>query len=196
MASSGGGSGTVAASSSGGDAAVAGRGGSLGNPSGGSTEHQGGEAPVQCAADTECTANQCESCKDAPGGCPLGSCVMGYCFYPSCAIIDACAGKSCGDPCKACYSADGSCSDGFCDRWGDCKSENMSCQMDAPRPCSPTDAAGSGYVNGKTCNQVLGWGWNGSKCIPVVGCTCSGSDCRSLLQTQGDCSAVFADHCL
>jgi hypothetical protein len=34
---------------------------------------------------------------DTAAGCPGGACRDGQCFYDSCASVDACAGKTCGD---------------------------------------------------------------------------------------------------
>jgi len=161
-------------------------------------EAEGGSGGVtvsgKCRGDSDCPPAECSSCRGAPGGCPPSNCVEGQCFAPNCASVDACAQKSCGDACSACYSDDGSCSAGTCDRWGDCKETVDSCDLSAPRPCTRTDARGAGFVNGRTCNVVQGWGWNGSRCVAVVGCTCEGSDCRSLLQTETDCSGAFV-HC-
>jgi hypothetical protein len=156
---------------------------------------EGGSGSQFCSTGNDCLAGQCASCKDAPAGCPAGTCVTGQCFYPSCAIMDACFGKMCGDRCQACYSGDGSCSPGVCDRWGDCKEVVESCEIAAPRPCAPMDAVGVGSVNGRPCNQILGWAWMGANCAPVIGCVCEGSDCRALIQAQPDCNSVFADHC-
>jgi len=163
-------------------------------PVGGATndaDEGGAGASLGCKSDFDCPPASCASCKDTQGGCPPSNCVMGQCFAPSCATIDACAQKICGDACSACYSEDGQCSQGVCDQWGDCKDSVASCDINAPRPCTPSDAAGAGFVNGKTCNVVQGWGWNGSHCAAIVGCVCQGSDCRSLLQTESDCSGAF-----
>lgn len=152
------------------------------------------EVTAACVSYMDCEPLHCASCDQAPGGCPPSDCVDGQCFHPTCSALDACAGKSCGDACSACYALDGDCTPqpGFCDRWGDCKESESSCDPNEPRPCTPLDARGAGFVSGKTCNVVQGWGWGGEECVPVVGCICEGSDCRSLLQTQTDCSATFA----
>jgi hypothetical protein len=44
------------------------------------------------------------------------------------------------------------------------------------------------------CSTLLGWAWDGSKCIPVVGCICEGSDCSNLSGDLSTCSAAHA-HC-
>jgi hypothetical protein len=147
--------------------------------------------PPPCETYRDCPDLDCSSCAGTPGGCPPSDCVSGRCFHPSCSSIDACYGKQCGEECEACYADDGNCTAGVCDLWGDCKEEVNSCDGAAPRPCSPVDAVGAGFVNGQTCNVVLGWGWGGTHCVAIVGCVCQGSDCRSLLQRESDCSGVF-----
>ena len=152
-----------------------------------------GDASYAWACETyhDCPPADCASCANTPGGCPPSNCVMGQCFHDSCASIDACYGKMCGDACQACYGDDGVCTAGTCDRFGDCTARGNSCDTFAPLPCDPHDARGAGFVNGKTCNNILGWAWGGTKCVPVVGCVCAGSDCRSLLQTETDCSGAY-----
>jgi hypothetical protein len=159
----------------------------------GGDANRAGDSSQSCEADSDCQAIQCASCRGRPSGCPNGRCVMFQCFYESCAIIDACFGKMCGDTCQACYSSDGDCVAGACDTFGDCKAVADTCEPGAPRPCAPTDAIGVGSVGGWPCNQILGWGWNGSACAPVVGCICEGSDCRSLVQHLPDCNRAFGN---
>jgi hypothetical protein len=64
------------------------------------------------------------------------------------------------------------------------------------RPCSPLDAMGtppSGFSSSE-CHDVFGWGWDGGKCIAIVGCSCLGADCGNLLPVQSACSSAYA-HC-
>jgi hypothetical protein len=93
-------------------------------------------------------------------------------------------------------AASGSVSDAFV---GQC--QVAYCILDAAHPpdaapCTSTDAMGvaAGGFSSPACNNVLGWAWNGSKCIAVVGCSCVGSGCGDLLPVQSACRAAYA-HC-
>lgn len=151
----------------------------------------GGELEA-CQRDADCTANPCEACKNLPEGCP-GSCQDGQCFYANCAQF-ACIMKECGAPCDSCFSPDG-CAPGVCDRFGDCKPTPDSCDLGAPRSCAPLDATGAGTIDGHGCNVVQGWGWDGTKCVAIVGCLCEGSDCRALLADQTACQDAYRRQC-
>ncbi len=62
------------------------------------------------------------------------------------------------------------------------------------RACTPTNASSppnGGFGTG--CRTVFGWAWDGSKCIPIVGCTCEGSDCGALLADRSTCAAAYSD---
>jgi hypothetical protein len=65
------------------------------------------------------------------------------------------------------------------------------------RPCSPQDAFGTPPpgMSSPQCHSALGWAWDGSKCIAIVGCSCQGADCGDLLPIQSACRAAYA-HCL
>lgn len=77
----------------------------------------------------------------------------------------------------------------FCDGADQCVAQS------APsRPCTPTDAEGvpaPGFSSGE-CDKVLGWGWDGTKCIAVIGCSCLGADCGNLLSVQSQCRSAYA----
>jgi hypothetical protein len=80
--------------------------------------------------------------------------------------------------------------------------ESGMCQV---RPCVPTTAMGvynpppgPTPVNADWsygCQLVFGWGWDGTECIPIVGCQCQGVDCSDLLPRSSTCKAAYA-HCL
>jgi hypothetical protein len=106
-------------------------------------------------------------CVDSPGWCPGSE-------------SDPCAGKSCGDACQQCNTADGGCYAGTCNARGACKASVPDCSSDSRQQlaasCSQTsDAVGTG-----DCNYLFGFAWTGSACEPVVGCSCVGSDCYHL----------------
>jgi hypothetical protein len=57
--------------------------------------------------------------------------------------------------------------------------------------CAPTDATSppnGGFGTG--CRIVFGWGWDGSKCYPIVGCVCAGRDCNRLIPDRNTCQAL------
>jgi hypothetical protein len=69
-----------------------------------------------------------------------------------------------------------------------------------PGNCAPTLATGS--QNGEvsppcgacTCETIFGWGWDGTKCIAIVGCACVGDACNALVPTHSACIEAYA-HC-
>lgn len=56
-----------------------------------------------------------------------------------------------------------------------------------PDPCRPMDAFGIG-----DCTTSVGWAWNGSACVELIGCSCDGTDCFRVESTQELCEAPFA----
>lgn len=164
-------------------------GGRDGVPGGGET---GGGSAESCDVSRDCSPNPCPMCRDSEL-CPTGECQGGQCFYPDCAQLE-CLGKACGAECSSCFDPDGSCVPGSCDRFGDCKPALDDCSPGVPRSCVATDAAGAGFSDGHTCNFFQGWGWDGAKCVAVVGCVCQGSDCRALLGDQSGCELTYR-HC-
>jgi len=58
-------------------------------------------------------------------------------------------------------------------------------------PCNQSmDASGVG-----PCDMHLGTKWNGTACVNVSGCSCTGSDCGNLFAGVADCEQAYA-HCL
>jgi hypothetical protein len=143
----------------------------------------------QAISGCECEGEDCdrlfdsaEECQAAVLGCPL-----------DCAPMDV---RGVG-PCDAVL---GSYWDGFrcvelpgcecegedCDRLfpslGHCRIAYQSC----PPTCVPMDARGVG-----PCDAVLGYAWNGSRCVSISGCECEGSDCERLASLEV-CEAAHA----
>ncbi len=60
--------------------------------------------------------------------------------------------------------------------------------LDCPPPdaCNAMDARGVG-----PCEEVLGVAWNGSACVTLSGCRCSGSDCEHLFDTLAACEGHY-----
>lgn len=49
-------------------------------------------------------------------------------------------------------------------------------------PCLPDVAFAEG-----ACDLSFGWGWNGTTCVNISGCTCTGADCGSLAGSEATC---------
>lgn len=58
----------------------------------------------------------------------------------------------------------------------DCEIDHQAC------PCLRQDVTPVGL-----CEVILGWYWNGGRCDPLVGCSCSGPDCGELFPSIGEC---------
>jgi hypothetical protein len=154
----------------------------------------GDDGALRCALSSDCpqpSAQYCVPCFEGGVTCARSECVGGSCqgLPPTCPgpITNPCAYKSCGDPCQQCSTSDGGCYPGSCSWFGSCKAAVPVCSMGATRGCAPSDAVGVG-----DCNYFLGWGWDGSKCLGVVGCLCQGSDCGMLLGSYDDCHTTFS----
>ena len=81
--------------------------------------------------------------------------------------IDACTTCTCGGDTVACAIDPGCGMDGG---------------TEPPPICPPQDARAVG-----ACALFLGYAWNGAECVGLSGCSCSGSDCRSLYRDPMAC---------
>jgi len=54
--------------------------------------------------------------------------------------------------------------------------------------CGPMRAAGDGQ-----CDMGLGIMWNGSECVGIAGCECSGEDCDALFASMEECQGAYAN---
>jgi hypothetical protein len=128
---------------------------------------------------------QIDSCSGV--ACPPRHCVdsPGWCPGP---VSDPCANKSCGDVCEQCNTPDGGCYLGTCNFRGACRAAAPNCSPDVGQrlaeDCRATDAVGIG-----DCNYLFGWSWEASGCVPVVGCSCQGSDCSKMFKN------LFSPYC-
>jgi hypothetical protein len=53
--------------------------------------------------------------------------------------------------------------------------------------CGPMDA----HPGPPTCpSQTQGFAWDGTACVPLVVCACSGQDCDALMPTLAVCKAL------
>lgn len=155
---------------------------------------EGGSATCRTDIDCQQPSQQfCVPCFEGGVSCATSRCIDDSCegLAPQCSgpLTDPCAYKACGDPCQQCSTSDGGCYPGVCTWFGQCKAAtNPVCDVTATLGCGPTDAIGLG-----DCNIFLGWGWDGSKCIAVVGCLCQGSDCVSLVGAEmSDCLGAYS----
>jgi hypothetical protein len=58
--------------------------------------------------------------------------------------------------------------------------------------CDAMDATGVPGENGVNCRCVVGFKWDGTSCIALGGCACSGSDCNKLAETEDECQALHS----
>jgi hypothetical protein len=146
-----------------------------------------------CRVDTDCVQPAgafCQECYIGGPACAASRCidsrckdVPGWCDGP---LTAPCGRKQCGDDCQHCLTEDGGCYDGKCNWLGVCKSEGVDCSGDAGTSCAPNDAIAIG-----DCNVVLGFAWDGRACSPLVGCTCRGSECIIMKNSEFECIAVY-----
>jgi hypothetical protein len=90
-----------------------------------------------------------------------------------------------------CGPGDGGCVNGVCTFSGCAVPDGASVKcitslVGSPPGCQAMDAIAVG-----DCNTLLDWSWNGSKCIPLVGCACQGRDCYNNLDDLFTCNTVF-----
>ncbi|MEZ4408406.1 MAG: hypothetical protein R3A52_18320 [Polyangiales bacterium] len=83
--------------------------------------------------------------------------------------VDACTTCTCSGDTVGCAVEPGCGADGGVDAGG-------------PRVCPPQDARGVG-----ACTAFFGYAWNGADCVGIGGCSCEGTDCRSLYRDPMDC---------
>jgi hypothetical protein len=164
-----------------------------------SSAEAGGVEPVTfeaCATDEDCPSvgHFCEPCSDGGASCATVQCVDGGCRETAgfCAGNHPCWTKQCGDDCEQCDLADGGCYFGSCDYFRGCKTSAPGCgdpyKGGTPLGFLPLDARAVG-----DCNVIVGWAWNGSGCVPLVGCVCQGNDCYdSHLEDAFLCEEAFA----
>ena len=127
--------------------------------------------PNTCAKGETCCNESCGTCVKPGEACDMLLCAP-----------DGGAGEPCGN--NVCgageYCCNASC--GTCAKLGEgCTA--IACED----PCHAQDAVGQG-----NCLLFLGYGWNGSSCEIVGGCTCSGADCASLYDTEDECKQAFS----
>lgn len=62
----------------------------------------------------------------------------------------------------------------------DCQSAYSQCL------CLPMDATGVG-----SCKMILGYKWDGTKCVTLSGCSCQGADCSKLFASMTLCQTAY-----
>jgi hypothetical protein len=153
------------------------------------------EVLAQCHTSSDCAQpvqHVCQQCFDGSMDCARAECVAGRCSGKPAGqgcpgpVTSPCLGKNCGDKCEQCSIVDSGCSPGMCTNRGACKAALPDCTPTVGFACSPSDARAVG-----DCGYFMGWGWDGSKCVAIVGCACDGSDCVTLLRDEFTCSVAF-----
>lgn len=112
---------------------------------------------------------------DAKG---VGACKMllGISFDgTSCVTLSGCSCS--GKHCKLLYKST---------ELATCKADHTMCGGNS---CAPMDANGQG-----PCTLLLGYKWDGKKCVSFGGCTCVGKDCSKVFKKLADCTKAYS-HC-
>jgi hypothetical protein len=149
---------------------------------------------VPCQGDDDCPRfdNYCQSCPDGGTSCAASHCVDGGCRDEAASCVSyACEAPPCGKDCLRCDPADGGCRAGKCDFFHRCVPETLPycATSNSGLPgCQRTEAVAIG-----DCNAIIGWGWDGTRCFPLVGCLCQGIDCMSLSISLDRCGLAFSD---
>ncbi|MCB9738960.1 MAG: hypothetical protein H6747_06810 [Deltaproteobacteria bacterium] len=146
------------------------------------------EGVITCPCGALCfAADKPGTCKDKPkpGGCCSGNALCGIGLY--------CAG----DVCKALSEL------GSSECWGDAQcGEGEACEGAQVCPCGSScfapDKAGVCKKKAPACSKldpgsfgacemVLGYGWDGGKCVTISGCSC-GNSCDAIYKSMDDCN--------
>jgi hypothetical protein len=153
-----------------------------------------------CQSNDDCPQVQdyCQVCVDGGKVCASSLCIEGGCqdTPAACPKTPVCA---CGGDCMRCGTVDdgGGCVPGTCDFVYRCKTTIPAGQKcTGPSVGDPIDCAAQIAVGVGDCNSILGWAWDGTRCIPVVGCLCLGQDCPDLLGAEYYCKYAFAYVCV
>ncbi len=88
-----------------------------------------------------------------------------------------------GDTGATCDPNDPACNEAPCDP-GD-----TNCDPKVPPiedPCAPHEVKSD-----ETCDQLLGYAWDGKSCYPLNGCACIGPDCGELFASEEKCIESF-----
>ncbi len=137
----------------------------------------GGRGTPPCATGLYCNFPPSSICgaADGPGTCDPIPTICTREFNPVC----ACDGTTYSNPCMAAAAGISVRSTGAC-------ASTDAGTTDAASACAAQDASGVG-----ACDLFLGYAWNGSTCVSLSGCSCSGAACRSLFSTPEACRAAY-----
>lgn len=122
-----------------------------------------------------------------------GSCGFGDCGGQS---ADGCwCDELCVNYGDCCPDAANVCSVDECNDSSDCHDGEL-CYQGEPYDCIPKGTCGAMDAAGEgACEKLLGYGWNGTECVSLSGCSCTGADCDKLYSGPGSCAAAH-EQCL
>ncbi|MBI4605820.1 MAG: hypothetical protein HY721_27960 [Planctomycetes bacterium] len=129
----------------------------------------GAGPPLGCESFPPCAGASCAA-QDARGVGPCDAIVGVFWDGFRCAYHSGCTceGEDCGEgygSLEECYLAHGGC----------------------PGACDSMDARGVGE-----CKKLLGFAWDGRRCLTLGGCECEGADCGRLYPSADACQAAVA----
>lgn len=156
--------------------------GACGSESGGLTDvgYDGGSPDASTDtsnADSGSTSDAGPKCCTGSEDCPDGHCISGVCYK----LADL--GK------EQCW-IDGDCPGGqACEGVSTCPCGAMCFVADKPGTCKGKAASCSKLDPGSfgACEMVLGYGWDGDKCVTISGCSC-GNACDAIYKTMDACN--------
>lgn len=162
------------------------------------------KAHAECKSPYSCVGKQCGDLCGPP--CDGPGCTATYCNengqcsttapeclppWTECKLPSDCPPVPI--PCQLCPDGSSACPKIDC-LGGKCSYDLPVCPPS--NPCQPMklDVAPG-------CDQLLGWGWNGGACYPLVGCLCDGPACNILWPSQEACEkdqieCTFGGSCL
>ncbi len=140
--------------------------------------------PRPCPPPRECGPDMCFGtqvcCPGCPGQPPVGCAdSMDACPMPACPPTD-CGGETCAPGTRCCPGCPDAPPLG-------CIPEGTSCpRLDCSGTCDAMQARGQG-----SCERLIGVMWDGSRCVPLVGCACTGPDCTNLFTDVPSCERRY-----
>jgi hypothetical protein len=117
---------------------------------------------------------------DLPGRCDTIPTICTRELNPVC----GCDGRDYGNPCNAAAAGVSVARMGMC-AVADAGTRDTG-PADTGSMCAAQDAQGVG-----ACARFFGYAWNGSSCVGISGCSCSGAACSALYESPDACQAAY-----
>lgn len=148
------------------------------------------DCPGVCSCDGETFCNACDAHVEGQSVAHLGSC-----GEPTCEAQDARAEGECalflgyvwdGESCRGiggCTCVGSDC-DTLSPSMEECEGLHAVCGGSS---CDAMDARGTGL-----CDGFFGYGWDGTGCYSITGCSCVGADCDEAYESPDACRAAHA----